>query len=62
MLHKTAKEEAVLVGSRVISSAFLTLLLAQGLGTGQVLPSVEEDVVTMTVLADTDANKALALL
>ncbi len=62
IFHKAGKRQTGLAASRFISPGFLTLLVVQAIGLGQVSSSLDEGVVTMTLLADTDANKALGWL
>ncbi len=62
MHHKTSRKQTGLIASRFVSAGFLTLLAVQAVGSAQVSSSVDEGVVTMTLLADTVANKALGWL
>jgi len=62
MLHKISKRQTGFISSKFVSAGFLTLLAVQAVGSAQVSSSVDEGVVTMTLLADTDANKALGWL
>ncbi len=62
MLHKISRKQTGLAASRFVSAGFLTLLAVQAVGSAQVSSSVDEGVVTMTLLADTDTNKALGWL
>ena len=62
MLHKTVRKQTGLTASRFISAGFLTFLAVQAHGLGQVSSSLEEGVVTMTLVADTETNKATGML
>jgi hypothetical protein len=62
MFHKAGKRQTGFLTGRFISAGFLTFLMVQAVGLGQASSSLEEGVVTMTLLGDTDTNKALGWL
>ncbi len=62
MDHKTSRRQTGFIASRFVSAGFFTFLAVQVVGSAQVSSSVDEGVVTMTLLADTDTNKALGWL